>query len=266
MESKKVPVSVVILTKNEEEKIEDCLKSVWGWVDEIIVVDDESTDRTREIASKYADRVLVKKMDIEGKHRNWAYSQAKNDWILSLDADEVVTEELKKEIIQLMNSNLIEEYNAFAIPRRNFLGNRWIRYGGFYPSAQLKLFRKDKFRWEEAEVHPRAFLEGKCGRLKKDLLHYTYKDFSDVLKKLNHQTTLEAKKWFRIYKENPKKAHYKMNFFHVLWRMLDRFIRSFIIKKGFKDGFLGFVIAVNSSLYQLLSYVKYKELRENYEK
>ena len=251
MESKKVPVSVVILTKNEEEKIEDCLKSVWGWVDEIIVVDDESTDRTREIASKYADRVLVKKMDIEGKHRNWAYSQAKNDWIFSLDADEVVTPELKREIEKVVETSACE-FTHFTVNLRNYIGKKWVKYGGWYPAPKVRLFKKNKLKYEESEVHPRIITEGKCGHLKADLLHFSYKNFEELFNSLNRQTTLEAKKWFRIYKENPKKAHYKMNFFHVVWRMLDRFIRSFIIKKGFKDGFLGFVIAVNSSLYQLL--------------
>ena len=94
----KPPLSVVVLTKNEEKNIEDCLKSIYGWADEIIVVDDESTDKTVEIAKKFTGRVLHRKMENEGIHRNWAYQQAKNEWVLSLDADEAVTEELKREI------------------------------------------------------------------------------------------------------------------------------------------------------------------------
>ena len=164
-------LSVVILVKNEEQRIARCLDSV-KWADEIIVVDDESTDKTVEIARQYTSKVFTeKKKDIEGKHRNWSYSLAKNIWVLSLDADEVVTSELKEEIIQVINSNHVE--NGFTIPRKNYIGDYWVRYGGWYPSPQLKLFKKDKFKHEEVEIHGRAFMDGPCGNLKSDLIHYS---------------------------------------------------------------------------------------------
>ncbi|MEI8349196.1 MAG: glycosyltransferase family 2 protein [Candidatus Omnitrophota bacterium] len=254
-------LSVIVLAKNESQRIKGCLDSVREWVDEIIVVDDESSDNTPEIAKALGANVFIRKMEIEGQHRNWAYAQAKNEWVLSLDADERVTEELKEELAILLTTKPKE--NAFTIPRRNFIGNYWIRWGGQYPSAQIKLFRKDKFKWEEVEVHPRAFLEGVCGHLQKDLIHYTYRDWADFLKKLNNQTTLEAKKWYKLSLENPKKARYKMNFFHASWRTLDRFIRTFFAKKGYRDGFIGFMIAYFASLYQIVSYAKYRELKQN---
>jgi len=254
---KRLKLSVVILTKNEEARIADCIKSVIKETDEVIVVDDESSDKTVEIAKNLGAKVLIKKMEVEGKHRNWAYQQAKNEWVLSLDADEQVTEELKREISAVLSKDTI--YDAFAIPRKNFIGDYWIKGGGLYPSPQLKLFRKDKFRWEEVEVHPRAFLEGKCGHLKSPLLHYTYRNWEDYLRKLNRQTTLEALKWYKLSLRNPKKARYKMNLIHTLWRAVDRFIRVFVVKKGYKDGFIGFMIAYFSSLYQIVSYAKYRE-------
>lgn len=257
-------ISVVIITKNEERRIRDCLDSVKGWADEIIVVDDESTDKTREIAALYTDKIFIRKMHNEGEHRNWAYEKAENGWILSLDADERLTLPLKKEIDNILSRK--HEFDAFAIPRKNFIGNYWIKGAGLYPSAQLKLFRKDRFKWEEVEVHPRALLKGKCGVLNEPMLHYTYRDFEDFLHKLNRQTSWEAKKWFNIYKVNPSKADYKMNFFHMLWRVLDRFIRSFFVKKGYKDGFIGFVVSSFSSLYQFVSYIKYWELKHGWEK
>lgn len=260
----KIPLSVVVITKNEEGRIKDCLESVYNWAEELIVVDDESTDKTRDIAQVYADKVLVKKMDIEGKHRNWAYSQSKYDWVLSLDADERVTPELREEITAVLRKSSAEE--AFTIPRKNFLGSRWLQWGGQYPAPQLKLFRKDKFKWEEAEVHPRAFLEGECGHLKSPLLHYTYRDFGDFIKKLNSQTTLEAKKWINLYKVNPRKADYKMNGLHVFWRCLDRFIRTYFVKRGWKDGFIGFMVAFFASLYQIASYAKYWEMKKQISK
>ncbi|MDP2923651.1 MAG: glycosyltransferase family 2 protein [Candidatus Omnitrophota bacterium] len=255
----KISISVVILAKNEAGRIKDCLLSVIDWADEVIVVDDESIDNTVEIATSLGATVFIKKMDVEGKHRNWAYSKTRNEWVLSLDADERPTAELKEEINALLVNNPKE--NAFTIPRRNFIGDYWLRWGGQYPSAQIKLFRKDKFKWEEVEVHPRAFLEGDCGYLQKDLIHYTYRDWADFLKKLNNQTTLEAKKWYKLSLENPKKAGYKMNTFHACYRTVDRFIRTFFVKKGYRDGFIGFMIAYFASLYQMVSYAKYRELK-----
>lgn len=245
-----ISLSVVVLTKNEEKNIERCLESIAGWANEIIVVDDESTDKTVDIAARYTDRIIIKKMDIEGRHRNLAYAQAKNLWVLSLDADEVVTEELKKEIKDVLTHHT--QYNGFTIPRRNFIGDYWVKYGGWYPSPQLKLFRKDKFRFEEAEIHGRAFMDDPCGHLKSDIIHYTYRDFEDFLKKLNSQTTLEALKWFKQKKP--------MRLSRFLWRALDRFVRTYIGRRGYKDGFIGFVIAFYAALYQIISYLKYQEL------
>ncbi|MBU1112678.1 MAG: glycosyltransferase family 2 protein [Candidatus Omnitrophica bacterium] len=254
-----VPITVVVITKNEAERIKACLESVAGWAAEIILVDDESADQTRQIAAGYTDKIFVRRMDIEGKHRNWAYAQAQNQWVLSLDADERLTPELKKEIEDLFSQPI--EAPAFTIPRKNFLGRYWLRWAGQYPSAQLKLFKKDKFKWEEVEVHPRAFLEGKCAHLTSPLLHYTYRDFGDFLKKLNNQTTLEAKKWFDVYRSDPKKANYKMNLTHACWRCLDRFLRAYIRKQGWRDGFRGFMISFFAGLYQIISYAKYWEIK-----
>lgn len=256
----KTKISVVILAKNEESRIGGCIDSIIGWADEVIVINDESSDRTIAVATELGAKVITKKMEIEGIHRNWAYTKAVNEWVLSLDADERATDELKQEITQILSNN--PSQNAFTVPRRNHIGNYWLRFGGQYPSAQIKLFRKDKFKWEEVEVHPRANLTGECGHLSKDLIHYTYRDWADFLKKLNNQTTLEAKKWHKLSLENPKKARYKMNTFHALWRVWDRFIRTYFAKKGYRDGFRGFMIAYFASLYQIVSYAKYKELKE----
>jgi len=256
----KISLSVVILAKNEEDRILDCIESVREWADEIIVIDDESTDKTKQLSENLAAKVLTRKMDIEGRHRNWAYKQARNEWVFSLDADERFTPQLKEEITNLLTS--VPERNVYTVPRRNFIGDYWVRWGGQYPAAQIKLFKKDKFSWEEVEVHPRAFLDGECGHLEKDLLHYTYRDWQDFIKKLNKQTTLEAVKWHKLSLDNPKKARYKMNVIHALYRTLDRFIRTFFAKKGYRDGFIGFMFAYFSSVYQIISYAKYRKMKE----
>lgn len=245
----KSPLSVVVLTKNEQSCISECLESV-KWADEIIIVDDLSTDKTVEIARKYTDKIFSKRMDIEGSHRNWAYSQANNLWVLSLDADEKVTEELKREIENVLKDNT--EFAAFSIPLRNFIGKHWVRYGGWYPAGKVRLFKKDKFKYEEVKVHPRVFIDGPCGHLTKDIIHKGYPDFAHFLDSLNRQTTWEAEKWFAQNKP--------MKLGRFLWRSFDRFMRTYIRKKGYKDGFTGFVVAFYASLYQFISYLKYKEL------
>ncbi|MEW6407158.1 MAG: glycosyltransferase family 2 protein [Patescibacteria group bacterium] len=244
-------VSVVIIAKNEELKIRDCLESVKGWSDDIIVADDCSSDKTLEIAQEYTNRIYTKKMEVEGIYRNWAHSLAAYNWILLLDADERMTNELKKEIDNVLKNN--PKFNGYDIPRKNYIGKYWVRYGGWYPSSQLKLFRKDKFKFEEAEIHMRAFMEGETGHLKGDIVHYSYNDFGDFLNKLNRQTTLEAKKWIRTKR--------KMSLFRAAWRTADRFFRSYLYKKAYKDGFMGFMVAFFSSLYQIVSYAKFRQMK-----
>ena len=171
-------------------------------------------------------------MDVEGRHRNWAYQKSSNEWVLSLDADETVTPELKEEIAKTLVS---PEFQAYTIPRRNYVGSHWMKYGGQYPSAQLRLFLKDKFSYEEAEVHPRVFLDGENGHLTKDIVHKSYRDFAHFLTKLNGQTTLEAKKWVKDGRQ--------MSFWRAYRKMKDRFFRAYVRKKGYKDGFVGFMSA-----------------------
>ena len=252
-------LSVVIITKNEETRIKQCIESVADWADEVVIVDDESTDNTCSIARDLGAKVFVRKIDIEGRHRNWAYSKAENTWVFSVDADERATEELKKEIKEVISSS---EHSHYAIPFRTYVADHWIRWGGWYPGYKVKLFNKDKFKYEEVEVHPRIIVDGTCGRLKSDVIHYSYRNWADFLDKTNKQTTLEATKWYKLSKVDPKKARHKMNFGHALWRTMDRFIRAFLAKKGFRDGFVGFMIAYYSSLYQIISYAKYAEMKE----
>jgi len=246
----KTPVTVMIMTKNEEAKLGECLQSV-SWADEIIVLDDESTDKTCAIAEGFGARVIKRKMDLEGIHRNFGYAQAKNEWVLSLDADERVTPELGEEIVKTINEGI--DCNVFAIPLRNYIGDYWIKHGGWYPAYKDRLFKKEHFRYEEVGVHPRVFYDGERGVLKSDIIHLSYRDFSDFLNKSNRLTTLEAQKWFEDGRP--------MGFGRALWRAGDRFFRSYFGKNGRKDGFIGFMIAFFAAFYQIMSYAKYWELK-----
>jgi len=251
---KAVPLSVLILTKNEAERIEECLRSV-TWADEVLVVDDGSTDETARIAESLGARVIRRKMEIEGKHRNWAHAQARHEWVLSLDADERVTPELAQEIADLVADS--RSFETYSIPRRNYIGDRWIRYGGWYPSAQLKLFKKSVFRWEETTVHPRGISDKPWGVTKHDIIHLSYRDVKDCLEKMNRQTTLEAQKWAGDGR--------KIGLGKALWRAFDRTLRSYVFKQGYRDGWLGLVVAWMAGSYQLLSYAKYLECKNKQE-
>jgi glycosyltransferase involved in cell wall biosynthesis len=248
----KLPISVVVIARNEEHNMADCLKSV-AWAGEIVVLDDNSTDKTVEISKQYTDKVSSRKMDIEGRHRNYAYSLASNKWVLSLDADERATPELEAELRKLFKTEIKDK--AYSIPIKNFIGKRWIKYAGWYPAPKVRLFDKDHFKYEEAEVHPRVFIDGTCGHLTKDILHYSYRDYHEFFQSLNNQTTLEAKKWF--------KEKRKINFLKMWRKALSRFLKAYIQKQGYKDGLLGFTMSYTGGLYQFMSYVKYREMLQN---
>ena len=245
----KVPVSVVIIAKNEEDNMHACIGSVKGWAHEVVVVDDNSTDRTVAIAQEHGAVIFHRTMDNEGIHRNWAAAQAKQEWVLYLDADERVTPELQQEIDAVLSSTV---HVVFSIPFRTYIGSYWVNHSGWYPGSKTRLVRKSRFRYEEAPVHPRVFYDGTCGHLTKDIIHYGYPDLAHFLASLNRQTSLEAQKWVDTGR--------KMSMLMGFWRTIDRFCRSYIGKGGWRGGFMGFVIAYFASLYEIMSYIKYYEI------
>jgi glycosyltransferase involved in cell wall biosynthesis len=245
----KAPVSVCIIAKNEEKRLEECLKSL-AWASEIVVLDDQSTDRTVEIARRFTDKIFQRAMDIEGRQRNYAYEKATQPWVLSLDADERVTPELAGEIAKTVCA-AAEEVVCYSIPIKTFIGDEWIRGAGYYPAPKTRLFRKGKFRYEEARVHPRVIYEGKCGHLKGDILHYSCAGLEQWISKFNRETTLEADKWVQDGR--------KVSMANSLRKTFDRFFKNYFLKEGWKFGFMGFLMSVFHGLYQLFSYAKYRE-------
>ena len=245
----KVSVSVVIIAKNEEENMDACIRSVKGWAAEVVLVNDNSTDRTVAISAGHGTVIFNRTMDNEGIHRNWAAAQAKHEWVLYLDADERVTPELRQEIDSILPTTT---HVVFSIPFRTYIGTYWVNHSGWYPGSKTRLVRKSLFRYEEAPVHPRVFYDGTCGHLTKDVIHYGYPDLAHFLASLNRQTSLEAQKWVDTGR--------KMTMLVGFWRPADRFFRSYIGKGGWKSGFMGFVIAFFAFLYQMMSYIKYYEI------
>lgn len=246
----KAPVSVVIIAKNEEKRLPDCLASA-AWASEIVVLDDMSTDRTIEVAMKHTGRIFKRKMDIEGRHRNFAYALATQPWVLSLDADERITPELAAEITKVTSDPAVT-HTCFAIPIKTFIGQEWIRGAGHYPAAKTRLFRKGEFEYEEAAVHPRVIYKGTCGQLKGDILHYSAENLTQWIGKFNRETTLEAEKWIADGR--------KVSLAKTIRKTFDRFLKNYLLKNGWNTGFYGFFMSVFHGLYQLITYAKYREM------
>jgi glycosyltransferase involved in cell wall biosynthesis len=249
---KKAPVSIVIIAKNEERRLEECLKSV-EWAAEIILIDDQSTDRTVEIAKRVTDKIFHRAMDIEGRQRNFGYDKATQPWVLSLDCDERVTPELAEEIRKVAESSN-DPHVVYAIPIKTFIGKRWIKGAGYYPASKARFFRKGQFKYEEARVHPRVIYQGTCGFFKGDILHYSCENLEQWIGKFNRETTLEADKWIQDGR--------KVSMANSLRKTFDRFFKNYFLKGGTKDGFTGFLMSVFHGLYQLFAYAKYKEMKE----
>jgi glycosyltransferase involved in cell wall biosynthesis len=256
----KIDLSVIIIVKNEEKRIEECIQSVYGWVGEIIVVDDESTDRTVELARKFTDKVFTRKMELEGKQRNFGVSKASNKWVMMLDCDERVTPELREEIIDLIQKN-DPQAGGYWIKQICYLGNKRLHYGG-WGAEHARIYHKERAAWREDPhdiVHPALVVDPKYTSpiLKHCLVHYNFKDLEDFVAKTNRYTTLEAVKWHFGGKAK------KMTMGRALWRTFDRFFRRYIRKQGYRDGFHGFVAAALSGLYELLAYAKLREIQES---
>ncbi len=248
----KAPLSVVIIAKNEENRLEDCLKSA-SFAAEIVVLDDMSTDNTVALAKKYTDKVSQRAMDIEGRQRNYAYDQASQPWVLSLDADERITPELAAELTKITTENN-PEFVCYSIPIKTFIGDEWIEGAGYYPAAKTRLFRKGQFKYEEARVHPRVIYQGKCGHLKGDILHYSCRTLEQWIGKFNRETTLEADKWITDGR--------KVSMGNSLRKTFDRFFKNYFMKDGWKHGFMGFLMSVFHGLYQLFAFAKYREMKK----
>ena len=252
-----VNLSVVVIAKNEKNRIKPCLESVAGWADEIVVLDDESTDNTREIAAAFTDKIFIRHMELEGRHRNFGATKVKHDWILLLDCDERLTDALKEEIVRVLKEG-DPKVAAYWAPQINYLGDVELNHGG-WSNPHIRLYNKNHVRWSEAEfdvIHPGLkFDQGyRGGNLNGKTIHYSFSNVENFIAKINRYSTLEATKW---YLDGRKMSQGK-----AMWRAWDRFFRRFVAKKGYKDGYSGFVAAVLSGFHEFAAYSKYREIKE----
>jgi len=243
-------ISAVVITHNEEGNIKDCLQSI-SWVEEIIVIDAYSDDSTVEMSRKFTDKVYLRKFDNFSAQKNYGLSKASFDWILSIDADERVTGGLRREIEEIINDFSIEK-NAFFVERLNSMYGKFVSYG--QPDYQLRLFRKAVGRFEQP-VHEEVRFVGEAGYLTNKLIHYSMRNLSEHLIKINQYTDLEIK---ILAEKGVKISPCSLPWF-FLARPLLRFIESYFIMKGFKDGIRGFLLSINSMFTEFIKYAKYWE-------
>lgn len=245
-------ISAIVITYNEEKNIQRCLESL-SWADEIVVVDSFSQDRTKDIASSFTDKIFDLEWQGFGKQKEIARTKASYDWVLSVDADEVVSEKLREEIKSIINKN--DSLDGYYIPRlSNFLG-RWIKHSGWYPDYVLRLFKKDKARFDESLVHEKLILEGKTGFLKNEILHYTDPDISHYLSKMDKYTTLSSQKFLAEGKS--------VTLFDLLFRPMAIFFKMYLFKSGFLDGWQGLLLASFSCFHVFVKYAKLWHLRKS---
>jgi glycosyltransferase involved in cell wall biosynthesis len=241
-------VSAVISAFNEEKNIERCLKSL-SFADEIVVVDNSSSDKTSEIAKQYTDKIFTQKnnpaaIDLQ---KNFGFEKATNEWILSIDADEEVSNELAEEIRHILNAkpSSMASINGFWIPRKNFMFGKWIKENtGWYPDYQLRLFRKGQGKYESKAVHKDLFVEGETEKLKEHIIHHNYDSIEQYVKKILNYAPNEAEEYLR--------NGYKFSYFDVIRFPLNDFMAWFFARKGYKDGFHGLVLALMQAFYHFL--------------
>ncbi len=242
-------LSALVLTYNEEDHIADCLESI-NWIEQIIVVDSFSDDRTKEICKQYAN-VSFYENDFKdfASQRNFGLNKIKTDWVFVIDADERVTEELREEILEILNETEAKA-EGYEIARKNYFLAKWIKYCGWYPDYTLRLF-KSKYRYQGL-VHESPEISGEIEKLKNDFIHYTYKDLESYAAKMNHYTTLDAEKKYNAGKS--------VSISYIIIRPFLEFIKKYLFKKGFLLGSQGFILSVLSAYYQFLKAIKLWEL------
>jgi glycosyltransferase involved in cell wall biosynthesis len=239
-------ISACIISYNEEEKIEDCLKSLQSVVDEIIVVDSLSTDRTKEIAASYTDKIFDQKFLGHVEQKNLAVSKASHDWIISLDCDERLTPELVISILKVKNK--LEQADAYRMARKTFYVYRWLNHC-WYPDFKVRLFNRNTAKWGGVNPHDRVETQGNnIVTLSGDIQHYSFNSLSEHLRTLDNFTEIGARE---IIKRN-KPVSVVSPWTHGLWT----FLRLYIFKRGFLDGYAGLVVSVFSGMHAFVKYNK----------
>jgi glycosyltransferase involved in cell wall biosynthesis len=244
-------LSVVLIVRNEAARLRQCLQSV-AWADEIVVLDSGSTDETVAIARQFTDRVASAEWSGFGPLKNRALDLATRDWVLSLDADEEVSPELKEEILRAMRSP--NGFDGYLIPRLSYYCGRFMKHSGWWPDPVARLVKRGRGRFTDDPVHERLVIDGRTGRLASPLIHRSYDDFEQVLEKLDRYSTIAAQRML----EQGKRAGLTTAIVHGCWS----FLRTYFLQLGILDGRQGFMLAVTNAEHSYYRYLKLWRLLE----
>ena len=242
-------ISALIIARNEERNIEDTLKSL-SFVDEIVVVLDRSIDGTQKICKNYTTKIFCGSWVCEGQRRNYGIRKCSSEWVLEIDADEIISKSLKREILIKKN---YENFDFFYIKLLNFVGSRPIKFGWMAcmaPDGKFCFFKKKSKKWNKGLVHPGYSMNGKKGPVFENyIVHRMSNNISDLVSRFNRNTSL-----YSLELRNQK--HLKKI---SLRKVISRFIKSFFSRKGYKSGKIGFLIAILNSIYPLVALIKSRE-------
>lgn len=244
------PISLVVITRNAEAHIARCLKSA-PFAADVVIVDSGSTDQTVAIARSLGARVFEEEWRGFGPQKRRATELAKTDWVLNLDADEALSDELQKELVQVMQSEPTVE--AFQVPRLSYHLGRWIRYGGWYPDWQTRLYDRRRVTWNVAQIHEKIEAQ-QVKRLQKPILHWVFKDLSDQVNRNNRYSDLGCQTL------NEKGRSFSV--FNLVTKPLVKFLETYFWKRGFLDGLPGFIISVGAAYSVFLKWAKLWELKK----
>jgi glycosyltransferase involved in cell wall biosynthesis len=250
-------ITAVIITKNEERNIQRCLDSLKPVVEEIIVVDSNSTDHTVALCRQAGAKVIVQSWLGYGPQKNLGNNAASHDYILSIDADEALDEQLIKSILEEKSRGF---QGIYQVSRFNYYYGKFIRHGADYPDKKIRLFNRTNTRWDEKDVHETLLIDPaqKTTLLKGHLLHYTYYRVEEHILKINYYTNLAAQDYFKRGK--------KASIFKIIFSPLNTFIQSYLLKRGFLNGLHGFILAIMHAYAAFARYVKLWELYANHKK
>ena len=239
-------ISATIITLNEEKKLARALESLVDIADEIIVVDSGSTDQTESIARRYTDKVFFNKWDGYTAQKNFATEKASHDWILSLDADECLSDHLRDTIIHIKDKKA--DVAAYRFPRKTFYLGRWISHSGWYPDYKTRLYDRHKARWDGDFVDESLLVDGEIETHAGDLLHYSIDSINEHVRVTNRYTDLAA--------EELQARNRRASLIDLIVLPPITFIKSYIVKQGFRDGLPGFCIASFAAYYVFIKYAK----------
>lgn len=252
----KFPLSVTLISLNEELSIHKAIESVIDWAEEVLVVDSGSTDKTLEIAQDLKAKVLYNRWTGYGQQKNFAQRHTKQNWVLNIDADEIVTTELALEI-QALFSLKKQKFMGFYLPRKTYYCGHWIRHGGWYPNYQIRLTNKNFSKWTEPYVHERCIVSKPTGYLNHPLLHFAFHQVQDQI-----TTNLRFSQLGALDLKTKQK---KAGLIQLIFKPFGKFIETYLLKRGILDGLSGFIISINAAYSMFLKYAYCVEEKIHYE-